>query len=73
MTIESLVRLAAYLISETATQDPKVGGPIQVATITADSGFQLLSRDQVQAAAAENDLANERLRQSFLGANHNGT
>jgi hypothetical protein len=31
MSRSHLIALAIYVISETATQDPKVGGPIRVA------------------------------------------
>jgi hypothetical protein len=38
MNTEQLSSLAAYLITETATQDPKVGGPVRMAQITKEDG-----------------------------------
>jgi 20S proteasome alpha/beta subunit len=40
MKIENLMSLAAYLISVTATQDPGVGGPIRIASITSQEGYK---------------------------------
>ena len=48
MGLQSLKALAAYLISETASQDPKVGGPIKMAQITADAGYVELQRVPIQ-------------------------
>src|SRR5436190_20947787 len=39
--------LAEYLISETASQDPKVGGPIKIAKISPEHGYQQLSDAEV--------------------------
>lgn len=39
MTVDNLKALAAYLISETASQDPKVGGPIKMAIIDSKAGY----------------------------------
>lgn len=38
-TVDQLKNLAAYLITETASQDGKVGGPVQMATITPQDGY----------------------------------
>jgi 20S proteasome alpha/beta subunit len=40
MNREHLLSLAVYIVAETATQDPKVGGPIRLAQIAKDTGFQ---------------------------------
>jgi 20S proteasome alpha/beta subunit len=67
MTVDNLARLAAYLISETATQDPKVGGPIHIATLTSDEGFKLLDDGKVEEINRLNAEQNENLKRSFLG------
>jgi len=66
MTVSHLPRLAAYLIGETATQDPKVGGPIRIATITPNSGYKLLEQTQVDEIVKRNNDQNEQLRQFFF-------
>jgi len=63
---KQLLRLAAYLISETATQDPKVGGPIRLAEIAPKEGFQELSEADVRAILRSNEELNNKLRASFL-------
>jgi 20S proteasome alpha/beta subunit len=67
MTVDNLVRLAAYLIAETATQDPKVGGPIRIATLKAAEGFRELEPKQVSEIAKLNDEQNDKLKQFFFG------
>jgi 20S proteasome alpha/beta subunit len=66
MTVSHLPRLAAYLIGETATQDPKVGGPIRIATITPQDGFKLLGQAEVDEIVKRNNEQNEQLRQFFF-------
>ena len=65
MTVEHLVPLAAYLITETATQDPKVGGPVAIATVTADRGFNSLADDEVKRIIERNERRNDQLRRFF--------
>jgi len=67
MTVTSLARLAAYLISETATQDPKVGGQIRVATITKNEGYKELLAAEIKEITQKNAAQNEKLKRSFLG------
>jgi len=67
MTVENLSRLAVYLIAETATQDPKVGGPIRVATIILDKGYQELDESRVDEIINLNNEQNEKLKQFFFG------
>jgi 20S proteasome alpha/beta subunit len=66
MGVEALTRLAAYLISETATQDPKVGGPIKIASITPTEGFKEFASAEVDEALKLNDEQNEKLRKFFF-------
>jgi hypothetical protein len=70
MTVSDLPRLAAYLIAETATQDPKVGGPIRMATITPQDGFKMVEQTNVDEIVHRNSEQNERLRQFFFGGGY---
>jgi 20S proteasome alpha/beta subunit len=48
ISTDNATALAEYLISETASQDPKVGGPIRIAKVSA-TGYQSLTDAQVEA------------------------
>ncbi len=63
--VRALANLAEYLISETASQDPKVGGPIKVALITAEGGYRDLSEEELEAIRTRNQEATKLLRDSF--------
>ena len=58
--------LAEYLITETASQDPKVGGPVRMAEITPDNGYGELDQNEVDTIHQENESLNEKLRQFYL-------
>jgi len=73
MTVDNLVRLAAHLIAETATQDPKVGGPIRIATITPEEGFQELTESAIREILRLNNEQNEKLKRFFFGGDEHGT
>lgn len=64
--IADLMALAVYVIGETASQDGKVGGPVQVATITPRDGCAILAAEQVEAIVAANKIRSEQLRSSFF-------
>ncbi len=66
MTVGNLTQLAAYLIMETATQDPKVGGPVKIAKITTDNGFIELKHHEIEKIIELNNEQNEKLKQFFL-------
>lgn len=66
MGVANLTRLAAYLISETATQDPKVGGPIRIASITEEAGFRELDTPEVLEIIKLNEEQNTKLRNFFF-------
>ncbi len=68
MNIKSLQSLAAYLITETATQDPKVGGPVRIATITPNSGYGELSEEAIQSIVTLNDKQSRGLKQFFFSS-----
>lgn len=65
-TVEELASLAVYVITETASQDGKVGGPVNAITIVpGPGGCQLMSPDAVLEIQAENQLRAKSLRDSF--------
>lgn len=67
MKIANLQTLATYLISETATQDPKVGGPINIATITPKDGYKELDEEIISQIISKNEGQNQKLREFFFG------
>jgi hypothetical protein len=67
MNVTDTTRLAAYLITETATQDPKVGGPIGIATIKPEEGYYELSATTVEEIISFNNEQNEKLKRFFRG------
>jgi len=73
LLIEKLLPLGAYVITETASQDGKVGGPVQLMKIMKDTGCRLLTGEEIASILKDNDSRSEKLRQSFLGERDNGT
>jgi 20S proteasome alpha/beta subunit len=72
MSVDNVSALAAYLIAETATQDPKVGGPIRIAVITPQSGYTELETAKVEELVRRNEEQSRRMRQFFFGGSNNG-
>jgi 20S proteasome alpha/beta subunit len=68
-TVAQLKPLAAYVITETASQDGKVGGPVQMATITPTGGCVALPQADVDTIIAANAAKNTNLKDSFFNAN----
>lgn len=66
MTYKQACRLAAYLITETATQDPKVGGPVKMAVIR-PAGFAWVEDDEIKKMIELNEKENKRMREFFKG------
>ena len=64
-SLADLKALAVYVITETASQDGKVGGPVRVVTITPDKGGVELTTEQVAQIHRSNDERGEQLRNSF--------
>jgi hypothetical protein len=56
--------LAAYLIGETASQDPKVGGPLQIALVT-PKAYRQLTVEQIAGIQKKNSALNDRLKRFF--------
>ena len=65
-TVEQLRSLAAYVITETASQDGKVGGPVRMATIVPSTGCKELSPAEVDTIVQENQRRSEALKDSFF-------
>jgi 20S proteasome alpha/beta subunit len=63
--VDELTALAVYVITETASQDGKVGGPIKVVTFRADTGCEALDEHAVLAVLDENRMRSQALRDSF--------
>lgn len=66
MGLNSLKALGAYLISETASQDPKVGGPIKMAQITPGEGFRELDDGTIDAIVQGNEEQSRKLKEFFF-------
>ncbi len=66
MTGESAAALAEYLISETASQDPKVGGPIRIAKVL-PTGYHPLTDDEISTLKKRNMKLNSKLKRFFIG------
>ncbi len=65
-TVEQLKALAVYVITETASQDGKVGGRVQMATITPRGGCKELTVEEVEAIVSQNQRRSEALKASFF-------
>jgi len=63
--VERLCNLAEYLIAETATQDQKVGGTINIARISRETGYIELTGDQVDEIHRRNEKQSQVLKEHF--------
>lgn len=66
MSLRSAIELAAYCISETATQDGKVGGAIQIAEVTVKDGFKAYTKEEVNDITEENKKQSQSLQSLFF-------
>ncbi len=64
MDVASLKHLAAYVVTETATQDGKVGGPVQLGVITPANAL-MLNNDAVDIIISENERKSKELKGFF--------
>jgi len=64
-SVDELAALAVYSITETASQDGKVGGPVQVITISPQEGSSALTRQDVEGIQQQNEQRSQALRDSF--------
>jgi 20S proteasome alpha/beta subunit len=66
-SVEELTALAVYVITETASQDGKVGGPVKVIIVKPGAeGCQALAEDAVRAIENANQDRSAALRDSFF-------
>lgn len=65
MGVENLKRLAAYVVTETASQDGKVGGPVQIGVITPDSQARMLNKADIDSIVTENQSKSAELKNLF--------
>ncbi len=64
-TVTQLTALAAYVITETASQDGKVGGKVRMATITPGDGCKELNDQEVDQILEHNQRRSGALKDSF--------
>lgn len=72
MQRETLCRLAHFMITETSSQDFRVGGPVKLATISADSPYEELTDQEVQDISQQNADVSAKLRGLFSPGGNNG-
>lgn len=63
---EELIELATYAITETATQDGKVGGPVQGLLIMANGSSVQLDASRIEKIITDNNSRSDRLKESFF-------
>jgi 20S proteasome alpha/beta subunit len=68
-TIDELMHLAVYVITETASQDGKVGGPIKVLKITDKDKACELNDEEIAKILSSNIKRAKRLKESFFKKN----
>jgi len=64
-SVQEMTALAVYVITETASQDGKVGGPVNVVQIRPDRGCEGLDEKAVLGVIADNENRSRSLRDSF--------
>jgi 20S proteasome alpha/beta subunit len=67
MDTGSMAALAEFLIAETASQDPKVGGPISIAIINPANGYRELDEKELAQIRQRNDAQRESMKRFFAG------
>jgi 20S proteasome alpha/beta subunit len=65
MSLEGAKRLAAFVITETASQDGKVGGPIQMMEIRPNNPVREISNDEIGKIVKKNERINLKLKNLF--------
>jgi len=64
MTTTSLKHLATYVVTETAAQDGKVGGPVQLGVVTPTTAT-MLAKDDIDKIIVENENKSKELKNLF--------
>ena len=65
ITLQDAIAMAHYVITETATQDGKVGGPVRMATIDPKTGYSEVSESTVAELKKRDQKVNEELAKLF--------
>lgn len=63
--LERAIVLAHYVITETASQDGKVGGPVRMAVIDSNTGFELVKPGTLAQLDAKDRKVNEEIAKLF--------
>ena len=66
MSLENALSLAAYVITETATQDGKVGGPLKLMYLENNKDIIELNADQTREIITENEERSKKLKKLFF-------
>lgn len=66
MTVEQLVDFAVLVLLETETVEDSVGGPIQLATVTLDKGFQRLHEEDLRPIIRRSQPRISKMRRVLL-------
>jgi hypothetical protein len=65
ISFDRAVALAHYVVTETATQDGKVGGPVRMAAISSGEGYFELSPELLKKLKSEDQRVNEAMAGLF--------
>jgi 20S proteasome alpha/beta subunit len=65
-SVKNLLPLSAYVITETASQDGKVGGPVQLLKIMPDKGCVSLGSQEINKLIEINNNRSKNLKVSFF-------
>lgn len=71
LTVEKLLPLGAYNITETASQDGKVGGPVQLMKIVPNEGCVILKTEEINRILQDNNSRSDKLKLLFYGDEEN--
>ena len=66
MNVENATSLSAYVITETATQDGKVGGPLQLMCLEDGENVVEINSNDVDRIVEENNTRSKKLRELFF-------
>jgi len=67
--LQTTIELGAYCILETASQDGKVGGPLQAAIIEPSKGFKFLTNEKINNIISKVKQHRKNLQDSFYKLN----
>jgi 20S proteasome alpha/beta subunit len=66
--LDRAISLAHYVVTETASQDGKVGGPVRMATIDSASGYQPVKESTLSQLPAKDRKVNEEIAKLFTSS-----